>query len=133
MFKKGQSGNPSGRKKGTGAGSKIKPLRDGLMQHVPEILNALVAQAKAGDTTACKLILERVLPPLKSQAATIEIPAADTLAAQGNEIIKSTMQGSIPPDIGASLITALSNQGKLVELQDITERLQHIEKQLAQR
>jgi hypothetical protein len=40
------------------------------------------------------------------------------------------MQGHIPPDIGSQLITALSNQGKLIELQEMAERLQRIEKQL---
>jgi hypothetical protein len=40
------------------------------------------------------------------------------------------MTGQIPPDIGSQLITALSNQGKLVELQELTERLDRIEKKL---
>lgn len=40
------------------------------------------------------------------------------------------MQGQISPDIGSQLITALSNQGKLIELQEMQERLQRIEKQL---
>jgi hypothetical protein len=129
-FKKGESGNPAGRKKGS---AKIEPLRTGLIEHVPEILNKLVIQAKAGDIQACKLILERVLPPLKSQASAVEIPVSETLAQQGGEIIKATMVGQIPPDIGSMLITALANQGKLVELQEMTERLERIEKQLEQR
>jgi hypothetical protein len=43
------------------------------------------------------------------------------------------MTGKIPPDIGSQLITALSNQGKLIELQEMAERLQRIEKQLQDR
>jgi hypothetical protein len=53
--------------------------------------------------------------------------------AQGNEIIRATLSGEIPPDIGSQLITALSNQGKLIELQEMQERLQRIEKQLEAR
>jgi hypothetical protein len=43
------------------------------------------------------------------------------------------MTGKIPPDIGAQLITALSNQGKLVEFQELADRLARIEKQLQDR
>lgn len=43
------------------------------------------------------------------------------------------MSGKIPPDIGSQLITALSSQGKLIELQEMAERLQRIEKQLQDR
>jgi hypothetical protein len=52
------------------------------------------------------------------------------LAEQGGEIIRATMTGQIAPDIGSQLITALSNQGKLIELQELTKRLDKIEKQL---
>ena len=66
---------------------------------------------------AIKLVLERVCPALKPQAVPISLPVCGSLAEQGNVIIKATMSGKIPPDIGSQLITALSNQGKLVELQ----------------
>ena len=47
MWKPGQSGNPVGKKPGTG---KIDKLRAALTKELPEILDALVTQAKAGDT-----------------------------------------------------------------------------------
>jgi hypothetical protein len=40
------------------------------------------------------------------------------------------LNGSIAPDIGSMLIRALAEQGKLIELQELTERLQRIEHQL---
>ena len=55
----GQSGNPGGRKPGSG---KIDKLRAALAKELPEVLEALVAQAKAGDTGAIKLVLERTVP-----------------------------------------------------------------------
>ncbi|WP_411728362.1 hypothetical protein [Methyloglobulus sp.] len=36
----------------------------------------------------------------------------------------------MPPDIGRQLITALSNQGKLVDMQELVDRLKRVEKQL---
>jgi hypothetical protein len=100
---------------------------------MPDILNKLIELAKGGDVQAIKLVLERVCPALKPQAVPINLPFMESLADQGSEIIKATMSGKIPPDIGSQLITALSNQGKLIELQEMAERLQRIEKQLENR
>ena len=88
--------------------------------------------AKDGDTTAIKLILDRVCPAIKPQALPVNLPIVESLAGQGQEVIRATMTGKIAPDIGAQLITALSNQGKLVEFQELADRLARIEKILEQ-
>ncbi len=126
-FKPGVSGNPKGKPKDK---TPATLLRKSIIDDMPEIILKLVEQAKNGDTTAAKILLDRCCPALKPQAMPINLPVNGTLAEQGGEIIKATMSGQIPPDIGAQLITALSNQGKLIELQELTERLTHIEKQL---
>ena len=97
---------------------------------MPEIILKLVEQAKNGDTTAAKILLDRCCPTLKPQAIAINLPVYGSLAEQGGEIIRATMTGQIAPDTGSQLITALSNQGKLIELQELTQRLDRIEKQL---
>ena len=126
-FTAGVSGNPKGRKKGTTAASM---LRKSIADDMPEIILTLVGLAKNGDTAAAKILLDRCCPALKPQAMAINLPVNGTLAEQGGEIIRATLSGSIPPDIGSQLITALSNQGKLIELQELAERLQNIEKTL---
>ena len=126
-FEKGTSGNPKGR---TPAHLTAAKVRKDLADDLPDILAKLIELAKQGDIQAIKLILDRVCPPIKPQALPISLPVSDSLAEQGNEIIRATMQGQISPDIGSQLITALSNQGKLIELQEMQERLQRIEKQL---
>jgi hypothetical protein len=55
------------------------------------------------------------------------LPVNGTLAEQGNEIIKATMSGQIPPDIGSQLITALANQSRIVEIDDVVKRLDALE------
>lgn len=129
-FQKGQSGNPKGR---TPAHITAAKVRKSLAEDLPDILNKLIELAKDGDIQAAKLILDRVCPAIKPQALPINLPVIDSLAEQGNEIIKATLSGKIPPDIGSQLITALSNQGKLIELQELTERLDRIERQLENR
>ena len=126
-FKAGISGNPKGRPKDRTPATLI---RKSIANDMPEIILKLVEQAKDGDTAAAKILLDRCCPVLKAQAMAINLPVNGSLAEQGGEIIRATMTGEIPADIGSQLITALSNQSKLIELQELTQRLDRIEKQL---
>jgi hypothetical protein len=126
-FKAGISGNPKGRPKDK---TPATLLRKSIIDDMPEIILKLVEQAKNGDTAAAKILLDRCVPSLKQQAMAINLPVNGSLSEQGGEIIRATMTGQISPDIGSQLITALSNQGKLIELQELTQRLDRIEKQL---
>ena len=121
-FQKGQSGNPSGRPKSDKAN--LKPL---LEKHGKLVLQKVVDQALDGDLTACKLILERLYPPIRPQTQTISIAAKETLTEQGQTIINQTLAGNIAPDTAGGLITMLCNQGKLVELYELTGRIESLE------
>jgi hypothetical protein len=100
---------------------------------MPDIITALIAQAKAGDVQAAKVLIDRVCPALKPQALPINIPIGATLPETGGNVIDATLSGDIAPDIGSMLIRALAEQGKLIELQELTERLQRLERQLESR
>ncbi len=123
-FKAGISGNPAGRPKDKTAATL---LRKSIIDDMPEIILTLIKQAKDGDTAAAKILLDRCCPALKPQAMTINIPVNGTLAEQGNEIIRATLSGLIPPDIGAQLITALAAQSKIIEVDELTQRIEALE------
>ena len=57
-WKLGESGNPNGRKPGTG---KIAKLRESIAEHMPEIISQMVSKAKEGDAQAANLLVERVI------------------------------------------------------------------------
>ena len=119
-FTAGVSGNPKGRKKGTTAASM---LRKSIADDMPEIILTLVGLAKNGDTAAAKILLDRCCPALKPQAMAINLPVNGSLAEQGGEIIRATLSGNIPPDIGSQLITALAAQSKIIEIEELTQRI----------
>jgi hypothetical protein len=125
-FKKGQSGNPAGRKPGTTAGSKI---RQAIEESREDIIKAVIEAAKNGDMTACKMLLDRICPPLKAQVEPVSftIAANDSLAGIGQVIIDSISRGEIAPDTGSQLITALSAQARIIETAELIERIEKLE------
>ncbi|MEC4749079.1 DUF5681 domain-containing protein [Methylomicrobium sp. Wu6] len=130
LYKPGQTGNANGRPKDK---TPATIIRKAIADAMPEILAQLVEQAKSGNVTSAKVLVDRVCPPLKPQAMPINLPVNGTLADQGAEIIRATLAGQIPPDIGAQLITALSGQSKIIEMQEMADRLERIQQQLEQR
>ena len=123
-FKKGETGNAKGRPSGR---TPATLLRKSIAKDMPAIIKTLISQAKAGDIQAARVLLDRVCPALKPQALPISLPEKSTLAEQGGAIIKATMAGQIPPDIGSQLITALANQIKIVDIDDLSRRIETLE------
>jgi hypothetical protein len=65
-FQKGQSGNPAGKPKG--ARDKRTELRALLHPHAEALVNKAVDLALAGDTTALRICVDRIIPPVRSDA-----------------------------------------------------------------
>jgi hypothetical protein len=122
----GQSGNPGGRKPGSG---KIDKLRAALAKELPEVLEALVAQAKAGDTGAIKLILERTVPALRpvDAVAPLNLPVDGGLADQGRAVLAALAVGHLPANQAAGILQGLGNLAKLVELDELDKRVAALE------
>jgi hypothetical protein len=57
----------------------------------------------------------------------VSLPVSATLSGQGDEIIRGIMTGKVPPDLGSMLITALANQAKIIETQELESRITALE------
>ena len=125
-WKPGQTGNPKGRPPGQ---SEITRLRAAIAEHVPLILEQLVTAAKAGDVQAARLILERVLPPVKAieQAVELQLPAGGTLTAQGRAVLLAVAGGELAPSQGAALLGAIGTLARVTEIDEFEARLTKLE------
>lgn len=122
----GESGNPKGRTPGTG---EIGRLRDAISAHLPEIIEQLVSKAREGDSQAARLLLERVLPPMKAieSMVTLELPAGAGLTEQGQAIVQAVAAGSLAPGQGAALLSGLGSVAKLKEIDELSARITALE------
>ena len=125
-WKPGQTGNPNGRPPGQ---SEITKLRKSIMSDAPEILARLVDAAKAGDVQAARLILERVLPPIKPMEQAVELQMSDsgTLTEQGRAVLMAVAAGELAPGQGAALLASLGTLAKLTEVDELERRIEALE------
>ena len=125
LWKPGQSGNPAGRPPGQ---STISRLRAQLEPDTPEILQTMVAAAKGEDVQAARLILERILPPVKPIEQCIELAmVGDTLTDKGKAVLGAISTGELAPGQGSQLITAIGALARVIELDDLERRISELE------
>lgn len=124
-WKPGQSGNPKGRTPGSG---EIGKLRASIAEHVPGIINAMVAKALDGDSGAARLLLERAIPPIKAsdQAHPLNLPEG-TLTEQGRAVLSAVAAGQLPPAQGAQLVAAIGQLARVVEIDELERRIAALE------
>ncbi len=124
-WKPGQSGNPAGRKPGTGEVAKI---RAAINDRVPELLAAMMAKALEGDVGAARLLLERAVAPLKAteQAETISLPEG-SLTDQGRAVLRAVATGELAPGQGAALVSAIGTLARVTEIDELAKRIEKLE------
>jgi hypothetical protein len=128
-FQKGQSGNPSGRPKGARnkATLAIEILLDG---EADRLTRKVVEMALAGDTTALRLCLERIMPPRKDRPVAFAFPkletAADAVKATA-ALVEAVTRGDITPAEAAELSKLVDGFSRAVEVHDMQVRLERLE------
>jgi hypothetical protein len=99
QFKKGESGNPAGRP--VGARHKTLVALESLFDNEGEALSRKAIElALAGDMTAVRVCLDRVLPPRKDRPISFHLPKlekpADAMAAV-SAIAEGVATGALTP------------------------------------
>jgi hypothetical protein len=82
-FRKGVSGNPAGKPQGTR--HRLTLMAEELMaDDLTLIIKAVVEKAKAGDMTAAKILLDRVVPARKGNFVSFQLPQIRSAAEAVN-------------------------------------------------
>jgi Family of unknown function (DUF5681) len=131
-FKPGQSGNPAGKPKGTRNATTV--AMEALMDGESEALTRKAIElAKAGDMTAIRLCLERILPPRKDRPVSFTLPtitsAKDALSAL-SALLTAVSTGELTPSEAAEVGKLVDGYVKATEINELAERLERLEKMM---
>jgi hypothetical protein len=130
-YKKGQSGNTRGR--AAGIPDKRAQLRELLVPHAQALIDETEELAKCGDTTALRLRLERLLPPVCAKHEPVELgQVTGNLTDQGQAIVDASLTGKITPNQASALMQALMAQVRAVDADEFASRLDAIEQKVNQ-
>jgi hypothetical protein len=127
-FKKGESGNPAGKPRG--AKDKRTELRELLQPYAANLVKKAVELALAGDTTALRICVDRIIPTIKAKDAPIGISGlTGSLAEQGQAVLSAMAAGEITPDEANSVMAAIAAQVRIVEADELEKRIAALEAQ----
>ena len=129
-FKRGRSGNPKGKKRGTR--NKATLAAQALLDGEAETLTRKVLElAKGGDLTALRLCLERIIPARKDRPVAFDLPpvkSPEDVAGAMAAVTAAVARGELTPGEGQSLTAILETYRKTIELADVERRLTALER-----
>jgi len=128
-FRRGQSGNPAGRR--PGARNRTCALALKLMDADAEpVIVALIRAAKGGDVAAIKLVLERVAPLPRNRPVRFYMPpieTADDLGEAMGAILQAAADGELTPDEAVSIANLIETRRRTIETLELEERIAALE------
>jgi hypothetical protein len=129
QFPAGESGNPSGRPKGSRNRATIA-MQSLLEGEGEKLTRKAVELALAGDTTALRLCMERIMPSRKDNPISLELPMPldqHDIAQIMAFILAATLAGEITPSEGQSLSALAENYRKAKETTELEQRIAALE------
>ncbi|MGA2119859.1 MAG: DUF5681 domain-containing protein [Bryobacteraceae bacterium] len=128
-WKKGTSGNPSGRPAGSRNRSTLilEQLLDGQAE---TIIAKAMELAKEGNTHALRLCMDRILPARKERSVTLElrpITRATDISEQLQCVTAAIAEGRITPAEGESITNILTSHVRIFETVELERRIEELE------
>jgi len=106
-FPPGTSGNKGGRPKGSR--NKVTLAAELLLDGEAEaLIRTAIDRAKAGESTALRLCIERILPPRRDQFINVELPSLDSVN-DAPQVIAALIAGMAAGQLGIREATEIAN------------------------
>src|SRR5690349_1352722 len=125
-WEKGESGNPAGRP--IGIKDKRTAMRELLEPHAEDLVAKVVEMAKNGDTTALRICIDRLMPPIKARDESVTVTnLSGSLSDKGRAILNALADGGLTPDQAATILSAIATHARTVEIDEIEKRVSALE------
>ena len=136
-FKKGQSGNPTGRP--IGSRNKATLLADQIFDEkqfgdgkkADAIISKTIALAEGGDTTCIRLCLDRIAPVRRDRPVCFKLPnmakAKDAVKASA-AIVAAVAAGDLTPSEAPELGKVVDGYARTLQAAEFEQRISNLEK-----
>jgi hypothetical protein len=129
QFQPGQSGNPKGRPQGCRHRATVaaEALLDGEAEG---LTRKAIELALAGDTTALRLCIERILPARKDRPVQLQVPeieGVEDLTKATMALVQAVAAGELSPTEAAEVAKLVEAHRRTVETVELEQRLQRVE------
>lgn len=132
QFKPGESGNPSGRPKGSR--NRASVIAEELLDGEGEaIMRRAIEAATAGEPVALRLCIDRILPKSRGRRVELDVPhieRAQDLVTACASVIDAAARGDITTGEAAEWMSLLDRQRKVIETADLAVRVELIEQEI---
>jgi hypothetical protein len=94
------------------------------------ITRKAIEMALAGDSTALRLVLERLIPPTRERRINLSLPKVETaqeITVAIGAVLAAVADGTISPGEGQALAGLLENHRRAMETVQLEERLRALE------
>lgn len=129
-WRRGASGNPRGRRKGSR--NHATKIAEALLDAQAEVITQRAIDAALdGDAVALRLCLERLLPARRERPVEIELGPVESAAAARmayERVIAAVAAGELAPSEARALASLISDYGEVVERAEFEDRLVALEK-----
>ena len=129
-FRKGQSGNPAGRRRGV-RNKVSRKVIERISERGDELLDVILSKALEGDLTAAKLCLERLCPAQKELPLPAiklpEIAGPEDLPKATEALMRAAASGSMTPSALAAMTGVVKAHVDAVQTADLAERIRRLE------
>jgi len=125
-FAAGNRGRPKGSR------NKATIAIEGLLEGQAEALTqTAISKALGGDSIALRLCMDRIAPPMKDKPVVFPLPrmhgAMDASEAAGS-VLSAVSDGTLTPMEGTRVMDLIDSYRRTLELTDIEQRLQSLER-----
>ena len=127
-------GNSFGKGRPQGSRNKATIALQALLDEEGEqITRKAIEMAKAGDSAALRLVIDRLIPPVRERRLSLELPKIETPAgvvAAIGVVLDAVGAGKITPSEGQALAGLLEAQRKNMETLELEARIAAVEQSI---
>ena len=128
-----QLGNDFGKGRPAGSRNKATLIASSLLEgEAEEITRKVIEMAKAGDLTAIRLCMDRLVGPCRERHVQLDlhpVETAEDVSKGYSQLLAAVAQGELTVNEGLALAEILSLKRQAIETEDLSRRLKALETQ----